>query len=248
VRYLSFLRGVHEALQPPTYLEIGIRHGDSLALARGQSIGVDPAFAIRAELDGHVALRRTTSDEFFARPDALAPFAGTPPAMTFIDGMHLLEFVVRDFINVERNSRWCSVVVFDDVCPRSVDEAARDRHTRMWTGDLYKVPALLRAERPDLVCLTVDTEPTGLLLVLGLDPASEALASRYQSIVDRWVTPDPQPVPDDVLTRAGAVAPADVLAAPFWGVLRDARAAGTPREEGLAALRRSLDETFAASV
>ena len=248
MHYLSFLRGVHEVLQPPTYLEIGIRHGDSLALAGGHSIGVDPAFSIRAELDGRVTLRRTTSDEFFAAPDALAAFAGTPPALTFIDGMHLFEYVVRDFVNVERASQWCSAVVFDDVYPRTVDEAARDRHTRVWAGDLYKVPALLRAERPDLVCLTIDTEPTGLLLVLGLDPASEVLASRYETLVDRWLTPDPQPVPEDVLARAGAVAPEDVIAAPFWAVLREARAAGTPRDEGLAALRRSLDASFAASV
>jgi len=155
---------------------------------------------------------------------------------------------VRDFVNVERASQWCSAVVFDDVYPRTVDEAARDRHTRMWAGDLYKVPALLRAERPDLVCLTIDTEPTGLLLVLGLDPASEVLASRYETLVDRWLTPDPQPVPEDVLARAGAVAPEDVIAAPFWAVLREARAAGTPRDEGLATLRRSLDASFAASV
>jgi hypothetical protein len=246
VRYLSFLRGVHEALQPPAYLEIGIRHGDSLALSRARSIGVDPAFSIRSELDCPVTLRRTTSDEFFARPDPLAPLGGTPPALSFIDGLHLFENVLRDFINVERHSQWWSVVVFDDVCPRSVEEAARDRHTRAWTGDVYKIAEVLRAERPDLVCLTVDTEPTGLLLVLGLDPRSSVLASAHEALLDRWLTPDPQPVPDEVLRRAGAVAPADVLAAPFWGVLREAREAGTGRDDGLAALRRSIDASFAA--
>jgi hypothetical protein len=248
LRYLSFLRGVHDALQPPTYLEIGVRHGDSLALSRAASIGVDPSFSIRAEIDARLTLRRTTSDEFFADPDALAPFRGVAPALSFIDGMHLLENALRDFVNVERRSRWWSVVVFDDVCPRSVQEAARDRHTTAWTGDLFKVPALLRAERPDLVCLTVDTEPTGLLLVLGLDPASDAIGSRYDALLDSWVTPDPQPVPADVLARAGALDPQQVLDAPFWGVLREARASGAPREEGLAALRRSLDASFAASV
>ena len=43
------LREVHEVLEPPTYLEIGIRHGDSLALARCPSIGVDPAYDLRVD-------------------------------------------------------------------------------------------------------------------------------------------------------------------------------------------------------
>jgi hypothetical protein len=41
--------------------------------------------------------------------------------------MHLAEFVVRDFANVERNAEWCSVAVFDDILPRTVEEAGRDR-------------------------------------------------------------------------------------------------------------------------
>jgi hypothetical protein len=245
MRYLHFLDGVHRTLQPPTYLEIGIGHGDSLALSRARSLAVDPAFSIRAELDCPVTLRRTTSDDLFARPDAIAPLGG-PPALAFIDGMHLFENVLRDFANVERHAQWWTVVVLDDVCPRSVEEAARDRHTRAWTGDVYKVAAVLREERPDLLCLTVDTEPTGLLLVLGPDPSSDVLAARHEALLARWLTPDPQPVPDEVIERRGAVAPEAVLAAPFWALLREARAAGTAREDGLAALRRSVQETFPA--
>ena len=240
MRYLDFLRGVHEALKPPTYLEIGIRHGDSLALSRSRSVGIDPSYGIRAELDAPVALFRTTSDEYFARAEPTAPLGGMPAALAFIDGMHLFEFVLRDFINVERHSEWWSVVVFDDVLPWKVEMASRERETRAWTGDVFKIGAVLERERPDLVCLTVGTRPTGLLLVFGADPASGRLAGRFDALVSELVVPDPQPVPDAVLERRGALSPREVLASGVWDVLREGREAGVGRDEGLRAVRRAL--------
>ena len=74
--YTQFLQGVHERLRPETYLEVGVRDGRSLTLSRARSVGVDPAFAIEVELDGDLALVRTTSDEYFARPDPLALTGG----------------------------------------------------------------------------------------------------------------------------------------------------------------------------
>ncbi len=240
MRYLPFLRAVHEALEPRTYLEVGVRHGDSLALAQASSIGVDPAYELRMELPAGTALFRETSDDFFAREAPLEPFGGAPADLAFIDGMHLAEFALRDFINVERHARWTSVVVFDDILPRSVDEAARDRHTRAWTGDVYKILGILAEHRPDLVCLRVDTQPTGLLLVLGLDPTSRVLRDRYEQIAAEAVVPDPQVVPDDVLERHGVIEPERVLQAGFWSFLREARAQGVPAHQGVRDLRRQV--------
>jgi hypothetical protein len=240
VRYLDFLQGLHEALKPPTYLEIGIRHGDSLALSRARSIGVDPSYSIRAELHAPVALFRTTSDEFFARREPTAPLGTAAAALSFIDGMHLFEFVLRDFVNVERHSEWWSVVVFDDVLPRRVEMASRERTTRAWTGDVYKIRPVLARERPDLVCLTVDTRPTGLLLVIGADRRNTRLAERHDQLVSEWVVPDPQPVPADVLERRDAIAPEELLASDLWDVLRRGRDEGLGRAEGLRAVRDAL--------
>ena len=78
MHYLRFLKGIHRALQPPTYLEIGIRNGGSLALSRARSVGIDPAYNVRAELACPVELHRTTSDEFFERPEPLGHFGGEP--------------------------------------------------------------------------------------------------------------------------------------------------------------------------
>ncbi|HEU4974021.1 MAG TPA: class I SAM-dependent methyltransferase [Baekduia sp.] len=242
MRYLELLGGLHDALRPATYLEIGVRHGDSLALSRARTIGVDPAFAIKRELDCPLTLVRTTSDEFFGRPDALEPFAGEPPSLAFIDGLHLFEHALRDFMHVEERAAWWSVVVFDDVLPRDAAEASRERQTQAWTGDVFKVGEALRRHRPDLICLPVDTEPTGLLLVLGADPESDVLARHYEELLAELVVPDPQEVPADVLRRAGALDPGAVLRAPVWALLREARERRLPREEGMARLRRCVAE------
>ena len=221
MRYLDFLSVLHERLEPSTYLEVGIRNGNSLALARCRSVGIDPAYQLTAELDGDVALFRTISDEYFSRPEPLAPFDGRAVDLAFIDGLHLFEFALRDFINVERHASPTGVIVFDDVFPRSIDEAARQRHTKSWTGDVYKVLAVLQQHRPDLTCLRVGTQPTGLLVVLGLDPTSTVLADAYDQIVADHVRPDPQVVPADILSRITALPPQRVLDAPIWQLLRD---------------------------
>jgi heat shock protein HspQ len=238
--YLDFLRALHEALAPPTYLEIGVRHGDSLALARGAAVGIDPAYKLTTELPDDVELFRETSDEYFARRSPLEPFGGRRIAFAFIDGMHLAEFVVRDFANVERHAAPWSVVVFDDILPRTATEAARDRRTRAWTGDVYKTLFVLGEHRPELVCLRVDTEPSGLGVILNLDPESTVLRDRYDAIVRDVLVPDPQDVPRDVLERRGAVDPETLLASSIWPRLRDARTAGPPRVLGRRPVRRAL--------
>jgi hypothetical protein len=240
VQYLDFLRRVHDVLEPPTYLEIGIRHGTSLALATSTSVGIDPAYDLRVELPEDTSLFRETSDEYFDRPDPLVPFGGRSPALAFIDGMHLVEYALRDFVNVERHSDWTSVVIFDDIFPSDAEMAARNRHTRDWTGDVYKVLGVLARHRRDLICLRVDTEPTGLLLVLGLDPGNSVLDERFDEIALEVVRPDPQRVPPDVLERRDAVVPEEVLGASFWPFLREAREARISRRKGLRALRGHL--------
>jgi hypothetical protein len=244
VRYLEFLQELHNAVAPPTYLEIGIRGGRSLALSRSATIGIDPAFKLRVEVPADAALFRETSDEYFARDQPLEPFNGRPISMSFIDGMHLVEFALRDFINVERHADWSSVVVFDDVLPRQPVEAARNRSTRAWTGDVYKIVPILKRHRPDLICLRVGTKPTGLLLVLGLNPNNRVLAERYDQIVSKAIVPDPQKVPQQVLRRRGVLDPSAVLAGSVWPILRNARQSGVSCDEGLRLLRRAIRNDF----
>jgi hypothetical protein len=223
MQYLDFLGRVHELHQPANYLEIGVRFGHSLALARCRAVGIDPAYLIEAELSGEVHLKRTTSDEYFTRPDCLDVTGGQPFDLAFIDGMHLFEFGLRDFINTEEHSSPWSVAIFDDVLPRNVPEAARERHTGSWTGDVFPIIEVLRRYRPELVTVLVDTAPTGLMFVLGLDPSNTTLRDNYGEIVRDFRRPDPQVVPQQLLDRAGVQTPARVLDAGFWQTLREQR-------------------------
>ncbi len=212
MRYLTFLSQVHRRLQPQTYLEIGIRNGNSLALARNcRCVGIDPAYSITAELNGDVALFRTTSDEYFARPEPLEPTGGKRFDLSFIDGMHLFEYALRDFIHAEKHSNARGMIVFDDVLPRTVDEAARVRHTKAWTGDVYPILEVFAKYRPDLTAVPVDTQPTGLLMISGLDPANTVLADRYAEILLEVRHTDPQPVPRKLLDRLTVTEPEKVL-------------------------------------
>jgi predicted O-methyltransferase YrrM len=236
----ALLGALHRSLRPRTYLETGVQTGLSMALSRTRSIGIDPAFTITHEIRCNVHLVRATSDDFFARADPLAHFRGVPIDLAFVDGMHLSEFALRDFMNVEKFMAPTGAVVFDDMLPRNALEAARDRQTKAWTGDVFKVLAILVEQRPDLAVIPLNTRPTGTVIVLGLSPSSEVLRQRYPENLRRCLTPDPQPVPDAILHRTIAADPQEVTRSPVWSVLRELRAAGADRDAVGAAVREHL--------
>lgn len=228
MRRHELLRRLHQQLQPRTYFEIGVRTGQSLTLSRVPSVGVDPFFAVKTELHCDLHLVRTTSDEFFARPEPFAHFDQPVVDLAFIDGMHLAEFALRDFMNTERHCHPASVIVIDDVFPRSVDEGGRGRLGTAadggpWAGDVYKVTDVLRARRPDLVVLEIDTSPTGTLVVMLPDAHDATLAAAYDDLVPELVVADPQDVPEWALTRSRAIDPRVLLQAPIWDPMRKAR-------------------------
>ena len=212
----EFLAALFDKLRPRTYLEIGTRFGDSLRYSRVPSIAIDPGFMIKHEIAADVQLVRATSDEFFARKDPLARFPLPIIDYAFIDGMHLSDFALRDFMNVEKYTAPGSVIVFDDMLSRNIDEAARDRFTGPWTGDVYKALEALRNLRPDLITLEVKTSGSGVAIVLLPDASSRVLHQNYDRLVAEMVTPDPQDVPDAVLKRTYAVAPETIIDSPIW--------------------------------
>jgi hypothetical protein len=229
----AFLTALHRVVAPRNYLEIGVGYGRGLACSSVRTIGVDPAPKINVEISCEHRISMTTSDDFFANSDAISWFDQDTVDLTLIDGMHLSEFALRDFINTERLSSASSVAVFDDMLPRTVTEAARDRISVQWAGDVYKVAGVLERYRPDLTVVPVNTGPTGMLLVVGLDPGNRVLCEHYEEIVDELVRPDPQDVPTETLLRLRAAAPRRVLAASIWSDLAVARTTGEAPPENL---------------
>lgn len=219
----ELLKGLHAWLQPRTYVEIGVSEGRGLTLSQSPSVAIDPAFTVTHELQADVHLARTTSDEFFARDDPMAHLPIPVVDLAFINGTHLAEYVLRDFINLERYTAPTSVLVFDGTLPRTIAQAARDRHPGPWTGDVYKAVAALRTLREDLIVLEIDTAPIGTVVVLAPDPASRVLLDAYDDIVGDMVTPDPQDVPPEVLHRTRAVDPVRLLKSGAWKELRTLR-------------------------
>jgi len=220
------LRALHRLVQPSTYLEIGVSNGQSLALSRTKSIGVDPAFQVDRPLHCDLHLVRDKSDAFFARPDPLAHFDGKALDFAFIDGMHLSEYALRDFMNVERHMNQAGIVLLDDMLPRNPLEAARDRQTAGWTGDVYKVLEILQRRRPDLVVLLLNTHPTGTALVVGADPQSDVLWESYDDELPYLTAEDPQAPPEHFMDRSVAVDPEALMRSDAWDMLARARHSG----------------------
>ena len=186
--YLDVLAHLHETRRPRTYLEIGVFHGESLRLAWEDAIcvGVDPEPAVSPEHVRHCHIEATTSDEFFAGA-RWQIFGDLPIDLVFIDGMHLFEFALRDFLNVEALTGPDSVVVVHDCLPTDAVTASRTRTTGIWTGDVWKLVLCLLDHRPDLQLSLIDVPPSGLLLVRGLNPNARALRDGYDRIVQQYL-------------------------------------------------------------
>jgi tetratricopeptide (TPR) repeat protein len=188
----ELLSAIHNWLRPRTYVEIGVAEGHSLLLAAPgtRAIGVDPAPAITRPLPPDTTVYTETSDDFFANRDVRALLGGLPIEVGFIDGMHLFEFALRDFMNLERLCTPGSTILFDDCIPADRRSASRDRTTEFWTGDVWRVIPALKKYRPELRIHTIAAFPTGLCVVRGLDPASRVIAENCDAIVKEFLALD----------------------------------------------------------
>ena len=186
--YYADLEAVHRTLRPSTYLEIGIRQGKSLMLAGADTccIGIDPNPKIKSP-PSNAKLFKETSDEFFAQHDLSRKLAGLDLDLAFIDGMHLFEFALRDFMNIEANSQSHTVVLLHDCLPIDEATSTRERETVVWTGDVWKLIACLAKYRPDLMLSAVENKPSGLCVVTGLNRNDRTLIESYDSILEEYI-------------------------------------------------------------
>ncbi|MGX9965745.1 class I SAM-dependent methyltransferase [Roseomonas sp. F4] len=201
--YITVLRQLHRMLKPKAYLEIGVQKGGSFRHATCPSIAVDPVFELGPDITkGRPVslLFRMGSDDFFASYDPKV-LLQSPIDLAFLDGMHLSEFLLRDFYNAEAHCHEGSVIVLHDMLPTDVGMASREspstrerlqivvqptRDRKRWSGDVWKILPILRKYRPELRILCLDAPPTGLVLVAGLQPRNRVLLQNYVPILEEF--------------------------------------------------------------
>jgi hypothetical protein len=199
--YLSCLTQFHDLLRPRTYLEIGTFRGDSLKLAQCAAIAVDPEFQLQSlpiKSTPALCLFQMSSDKFFKSYDPRA-ILGAPIDLAFLDGMHLIECLLRDFIHTESVCHKQSVIILHDCVPLDLHMATRNMndlkrrnlsaHPYWWTGDVWKMLPILWRYRPDLKIEVFNAQPTGLAVIRGLDSESRVLADHYDEIVQEFRNP-----------------------------------------------------------
>lgn len=193
--YHEVLAGIETVLKPDWYLEIGSRNGMSLLPRKCSFVAIDPVFKLRShafESKGQMLFFQQTSDAFFAE-GALGKL-GIVPDFCFVDGLHLFETALSDFINCERSMRPDGIICLHDVCPFNGPMTTRDESylTRAngWTGDVWKVIPVLQKYRPDLTIDVLSSRRTGLLCVSGLDPQNRMLRESYDAIVQEFIGQD----------------------------------------------------------
>jgi hypothetical protein len=196
--YYTVIARLHRHLQPKTYLEIGVLNGDTLALVECSSIAVDPHLEINQDVIGakpSCLLFQISSDAFFTTYDPKL-LLGDRIDVALIDGLHLFEYALRDFINIERNMKRNSVLLLDECIPtdahicrrRFEDEsfAGESPHPDWWAGDVWKVVVALKNWRPDLRIHAFNAVPNGLIAITNLNPESKVLADNYFDIIEQY--------------------------------------------------------------
>jgi SAM-dependent methyltransferase len=150
-----------------TYVEIGVQTGESFRTIRAaRKLGVDPSRhpAMRSLRPGEEFFEQS-SDDFFADDAARVLRLGAVD-VALVDGLHEFRQALRDVLNLERFMRPDGLIVIDDCNPTSRERAVDTFQPGSWNGDVWKVVALLRRERPDLRTITVNADQ-GIGLVTG---------------------------------------------------------------------------------
>ena len=173
-------------------MEVGIDQGDSFEIVRPETlaVGVDPSPRIKKTLGPNHRVFAQTSDDFFEQHDVISELGGKTVDLAFIDGLHLYEFALRDFFNLEKLCSPDSIILIHDVYPIDARCAARERASWFWSGDIWRLILTLKKYRPDLSVNVIAARPTGLAIVQNLDPQSRVLEESQHEIIDEFLATD----------------------------------------------------------
>ena len=200
MNYIDFLSELTEKRSIKRYIEIGVRSGELFSNVHAEfAIAVDKRFDISSNIAKNkkvVHLYQEASDDFFSRKNINSVLEGFPQ-IVFLDGMHVFEYLLRDFFNSEGLCDKNSLIIAHDCIPLNEEMADRDETTAKqrtietrfhgwWTGDVWKIVPILKRYRPDLKLWLLDAAPTGLLCISNLNPNNTVLREKYFDIVSEY--------------------------------------------------------------
>ena len=113
------MRALHEKIYEG-YFEIATRRGASLPLSQSPSIAIDPYFQLMKNPIGNkdfCLIFQEASHNFFEK--SMPKFSNIKCQLAFIDGMHLFEYALNDFINLAKVSSEKSVFLIHYPIPWS---------------------------------------------------------------------------------------------------------------------------------
>lgn len=188
--YARYLKSLHQGPPFDWYLEIGCRKGNTFAGSRSKTVAVDPYFQVEQNVITQkpaLHVLQQTSDDFFESGFLKAIKAKL--SFSFLDGMHLFEFLLRDVMNTEAHTRKDGIIALHDCIPFDYAMTTRDLDnlpSRAWTGDVWKIIPILREYRPDMQIDVLDCQPSGLVLLSNLKPTDKTLSKNYDKIISDW--------------------------------------------------------------
>ncbi|WP_137153708.1 class I SAM-dependent methyltransferase [Rhizobium sp. FKL33] len=200
IHYSEFLELLTACSQVQRFIEVGVVGGHIFSkIHADRAIGIGPDLAISADIAANkneVYLYRMSSNLFFDEKYNDAILGGAPD-FVFLDGLHNIEALMLDFINIEKISERSASVLIHDCLPLNLEMTHRERETALragaatpfrgfWTGDVWKIIPILREYRSDLRLDLLDCPPTGLLCVTGINPESRILIENYDGIIERY--------------------------------------------------------------
>lgn len=169
IDYKQYLKDRHENTPVKTYLEIGVRWGDALALATEdcKAVGVDPAFDIRETIQADATLFKLTSDDFFF--EHTETYRNTFD-MIFVDGLHEAKQTAKDICHAFAVLKEGGEIFVHDAMPVALSVTAPVQHTRFWTGNVWQAAAAFCVPGAPYKWEFVPAFPSGLFRIYDVDP------------------------------------------------------------------------------
>lgn len=158
--HTSFLNKLIEERGYTSFLEIGYGTGTNFnSIQVKEKTTVDPNIPTDPGVTPGDNFFTGDSDSFFDQLDGRKKYD-----IIFIDGLHHADQLEKDITNAWQHLKKGGAIVLHDVNPANKEMTIVPRHTKQWTGDVYRAFDGLVTSFPELKW-KVDPEDFGLAVI-----------------------------------------------------------------------------------